>query len=809
MADLFRLSAELRGHDQDVRGVCVGVGGGVVTGSRDRTARLWESEGQNAFTQTALYAGATDFVSAVAFVPPSDAFPEGLVATGSKDKRIRVYAGRSTEPLFVLEGHTDNVSCLAVGLDGTLVSGSWDHTVRVWRGQECVHVLKGHSQAVWAVLSLGGSRVVSAGADKTIRMWDNGACTKTIPGHQDAVRGLAALPGGGFVSCGNDAVLRVWSSDGSAQGDLHGHTAFVYGVCVVEGSGGEFASCGEDRCLRIWRNGECVQSIAHPAPSVWCVAALPNGDLVTGSSDGVARVFTRSSERAAPAEVLERYDLEVKAQTIPSNQLGDINKEDIPGPEALARPGNREGQTKLVRQPNGKIECYQWSAGQWICMGEVLDAVGSSQKQLYQGKEYDYVFDIDIGAGQNLKLPFNVTENPYMAAHNFLERHEISQDHLEQVAQFIIKNTQGHTLGQQGGTGYVDPFTGGGAYTTFGEATQPGRGGGFASGGAADPFTGSGAYTSGSGGVGSAPAGPRPFVDPFTGSGAYVSGDFEQQRAAAASSGSRAPQAPAPTGNTGSSQYYPVNTYLTFDTSNVPGLVKKLKEFNDGVPDDVKASNSELDEVAVMAVSFKDSHLTTLSKLLAWPSDRLFPALDVLRLVVLQRDGARALAAFEPQLNLISKLLDITNNKSNPAADLFLSTRFFANAFVHAETRNVVTKRANDILTSVTGLVENANRNIPLASVTVMLNFSVVLRGRGADPEARLQLLSGLANVLGTQADPEVIFRALVGLGNLVTGDEESLANARVLEVKPLVMTHAASTTQKVKECATALGRML
>jgi phospholipase A-2-activating protein len=38
----------------------------------------------------------------------------------------------------------------------------------------------------------------------------------------------------------------------------------------------------------------------------------------------------------------------------------------------------------------------------------VVDAVGSGRKQLYEGKEYDYVFDVDIKDGAPaLKLPYN------------------------------------------------------------------------------------------------------------------------------------------------------------------------------------------------------------------------------------------------------------------------------------------------------------------------------------------------------------------------------------------------------------------
>jgi len=54
----------------------------------------------------------------------------------------------------------------------------------------------------------------------------------------------------------------------------------------------------------------------------------------------------------------------------------------------------------------------QWDSANstWQKVGDVVDAVGSGRKQLYQGKEYDYVFDVDIQDGvPPLKLPYNVS----------------------------------------------------------------------------------------------------------------------------------------------------------------------------------------------------------------------------------------------------------------------------------------------------------------------------------------------------------------------------------------------------------------
>ena len=61
---------------------------------------------------------------------------------------------------------------------------------------------------------------------------------------------------------------------------------------------------------------------------------------------------------------------------------------------------------------NRSLILRQWEAEQnkWTKIGTVVDAVGSGRKQLYEGKEYDYVFDVDIQDGAPpLKLPYNAS----------------------------------------------------------------------------------------------------------------------------------------------------------------------------------------------------------------------------------------------------------------------------------------------------------------------------------------------------------------------------------------------------------------
>ena len=58
-----------------------------------------------------------------------------------------------------------------------------------------------------------------------------------------------------------------------------------------------------------------------------------------------------------------------------------------------------------------------------------------------------------------MKLPYNVTDDPWLTAHNFLQRNDLNPMFLDQVANFIIENSKGHTLGPAP-TSAVDPFTG-------------------------------------------------------------------------------------------------------------------------------------------------------------------------------------------------------------------------------------------------------------------------------------------------------------------------------------------------------------
>ncbi|GFS06857.1 phospholipase A-2-activating protein, partial [Elysia marginata] len=469
MATPYKLRCNLAGHQKDVRALVSAIfpDNGLISGSRDNTSCIWANkDGTNEFHQETVHRGHTNFVSSLCVMPPDDTYPQGLIITGSNDKTILAYTPGSAEPVFKLTGHEGNVCALASGKFGFLLSGSWDKTARVWLNQKCVMVLEGHEMAVWAVGIISGQGIMLTGsADKTIKAWKAGKCIQVYKGHTDCVRGLGVVSESEFLSCSNDASIRRWAvTSGDCLNVYFGHTNYVYSLSILP-NGQDFITGGEDRTLRVWKDGDCFQTLYHPCESVWAVCALPNGDIATGASDGMIRIFTQVAERVASQEVLETYEASLASAPVASQPLGDIKVEDLPGPDSLQNPGKKDSQTTMINTGSG-VDVYQWDAsqGRWIKIGNVVGSSGSTQrtsgKTLHEGKEYDYVFTVDIQEGAPpLKLPFNISEEPWMAAQKFLDKHQLPQAYLEQVANFIIENTKGVTLGMGSAMAHTDPFT--------------------------------------------------------------------------------------------------------------------------------------------------------------------------------------------------------------------------------------------------------------------------------------------------------------------------------------------------------------
>lgn len=322
------LRARLQGHEGGVWALQY-EGNTLVSGSTDRSVRVWDIE-KGVCTQ--VFQGHTSTVRCLQILMPVEVgrttngeaimMPaQPLIITGSRDSNLRVWKLPRPEdksfsqtgppqddsecPYFVrvLAGHHHSVRAIAAHAD-TLVSGSYDSTVRVWKIStgETVHRLQGHSQKVYSiVLDHKRNRCISGSMDNLVKVWslDTGSVLYNLEGHSSLV-GLLDLHDDRLVSAAADSTLRIWDPEnGQCKSTLSAHTGAI--TCFQHD--GQKVISGSDRTLKMWnvKTGDCVKDLLTDLSGVWqvkfnerrCVAAVQRNSLtyIEASTEGGLRNF--------------------------------------------------------------------------------------------------------------------------------------------------------------------------------------------------------------------------------------------------------------------------------------------------------------------------------------------------------------------------------------------------------------------------------------------------------------------------------------------------------------------------------------
>ncbi|KAG5526583.1 hypothetical protein RHGRI_032755 [Rhododendron griersonianum] len=467
----YRLSRELRGHDDDVRGICVCGNVGIATSSRDKTIRVWSLDPSNNrnYDTSKILLGHTSFVGPLAWVSPDEEFPEGRIVSGGMDTLVLVWDLRTGEAVQTLKGHQSQVTGIA--LDGSdIVSASVDCTLRRWRKGQPIESWEAHKAAIQSVIKLPSGELVTGSSDTTLKLWRGRTCVHTFVGHTDTVRSLAVMPDLGIISASHDGSIRLWTISGQVLMEMVGHTSIVYSV--DSHVSGLIVSGSEDCFAKIWKDGVCIQSIEHPG-CIWDVKFLENGDIVTACSDGVVRIWTVNNDKIADLSELESFASQLSHYKISRKKVGGLKLEDLPGLEALRLPGTSDGQTKVIREGDNGV-AYAWNLREqkWDKIGEVVDGPDDSMKRpILDGLQYDYVFDVDIGDGEPIrKLPYNRSDNPYATADKWLVKENLPLSYRQQIVEFILQNSGQRDFALD--SAFRDPYTGSNAYVPGGSSNM-------------------------------------------------------------------------------------------------------------------------------------------------------------------------------------------------------------------------------------------------------------------------------------------------------------------------------------------------
>ncbi|XP_011406078.1 PREDICTED: telomerase protein component 1-like [Amphimedon queenslandica] len=298
----------LKGHASSVQ-ACLYLKSGqhIVSASLDGDVRIWSSRTGITVGTINGHAGP---ITSLSFSSTGD-----HLITGSNDSLVKVWSGTMGTPIGSLGngGVNGSSNCMSYDAGSKLVTvGYQDGSVVQYHIQTEAEVFhhRVHSGPVKVIIAQGGSFMTGSG-DQTLKIWTPSSLPKAVSleAHTGPIT-AAVWTKQVLVSAGEDFIMYLWPSDTSRHlskskipsiepvGKLTGHTGLIASMSIsIDGM--TLASVSHDKSIMIWNmlSKKCIHTIqgAHPDWINSCCFTKSGPELlITGSNDFNIKVWDTS-----------------------------------------------------------------------------------------------------------------------------------------------------------------------------------------------------------------------------------------------------------------------------------------------------------------------------------------------------------------------------------------------------------------------------------------------------------------------------------------------------------------------------------
>ena len=179
-------------------------------------------------------------------------YDDKFFVSASNDHKIIIWDYEQKKNIKEFEVFKNCIFSLIKLNDGNLCLGGADSVIIIldWKGK-IISKLKGHNGWVICLCQMNDETLLSGSDDRTIKVWKNYKCIKTIEGHLDMIKTLLKLNDNYFASGSFDKTIKIWNiKTFVSQQTLTEHSSNI--ICLLKLDNNDLVSSSGDKSIKIW-----------------------------------------------------------------------------------------------------------------------------------------------------------------------------------------------------------------------------------------------------------------------------------------------------------------------------------------------------------------------------------------------------------------------------------------------------------------------------------------------------------------------------------------------------------------------------
>ncbi|CAK9034831.1 Phospholipase A-2-activating protein (PLA2P) (PLAP), partial [Durusdinium trenchii] len=674
---------------------------------------------------------------------------DGALVSGGLDSQVIIWRRPSEEEGFIrektLKHHTDFVFALAPSHSekGSFYSGSKDRLAFKCdrEGNPCIQ-FQGHEGPVCSIVEIG-AKVVTGAWDGTAKVWDitNGTCLLTLEAGAHAVA-VATLPTGEIVTGSQDKTLRVFRGEScvhkvdEAHGDIIRH---------ITASSTGMATASNDGSVKLWSFDGLQMSVlgGHQSYVYGVAFSGDNSEIISASDDSTLKVWSVNDSQCKQSIV--HAGTVWQAIPLPNSDIITACADMIVrvwtrDPARMAAEAERQTQQEIAQQ--AAVAAAQKGSSS-VPMDSVIDIsrmptmVGKKNGDVKMFNDNGTVFAYMWNAGARCWDKVGEVMGAPKPAKVFYEGDSVFPSG---EYDFVWDVDMGPSMGTK-----KLPFNRGQnplqAAESFCSREQIHKGN-------MDQIRAFIEQNAGDGASGAAPAAP-------------------------------AAPAPAPTAYTEPSmEFFPVLQPAVFKDGKFEALQGKILEFNQQVEEELRLDPVDTQHLIEGISKLKMGVSTELrdcekeiivKKLGKWPNDKLFPVVDLWRLLLAHPSSSDFFKGSDRGTSYILQVLNLLAVDINSPLGL-CAARYLANLFIYQTNKYAAFDKRELVLNGVEAAISSTNKHTKLACASVLLNMAIILYESSQPPKAfdeatANRVLQLALTFLSKVEDEDARCRAMLAIG--------------------------------------------